>query len=183
MSLRKPGRDCPALLMLSRAAAKRPHPPKEPGETQANGRVRWFQPLVALVVAGLIALAFVLGSALSNTESDVDANRDLINRVGEVSKRADREIVQARLAAIPSTCEKFNDIQHALSNLIRVALASPRRQDIPIDRYREFRAAFKAELETLRPNDCGTQIELLRERLREQGYDAAVPYRSSYPGH
>jgi hypothetical protein len=197
MSLRRPDRkQCPAMIALSRAVARRPrHPaapdePKDPSETQANGRVKWFQPLVGLVVAGLIALAFVLGSALSTTnEEATDAqqyakvNRALIKRVDDVSKRADQEIVKARLAGTLGSCKQFNDIQIALSRLIRVSLrAGASTPDSSLNKHRRAaRGTFTNQLRALRPNDCKAQQDALRRALAKEGYEAYVPFQPSYP--
>lgn len=139
-----------------------------------NGRPRTgaLMALVGIVLALMVMLAFLLGTNLGHTSERAKLNRDLIAKVAKVSKRTDREIAMARVAALPQTCKQFNDIQRALQRVIKVTLRPG------LDP--ELRVVFEREHRNLAVNDCKTQRALLVKRLRHDGYDVAVPYQHHY---
>lgn len=134
----------------------------------------WFPVVVVVVLCCATIAGLLWGGQVDRTQNKVTGNRELIKRVNAVSVRADVEIATSRVESVYQTCLQFNDVQGALSRVIR-ATFTPRLDP-------QLRAAFRRELVSLRPNDCRTQRRLLVRAIRTEGFEhAAVPYRHRYP--
>jgi hypothetical protein len=96
---------------------------------------------------------------------------------GTSSRKADHRIFESRIASTHATCQKFNDVQAPVADLIKVALRIPPRQDIPLGVQRKAIARFRHDEALLAPNACERQRKLLRRALRTRHYERSVPYR------